>query len=68
MNDLEKISHLLHHWREHNDEHAESYKGWAEKMKLSGNERLSNILTRLYEETKKLGALFDDAIYEVNKK
>jgi hypothetical protein len=68
MDELKKIGHLLHHWKEHNDEHAESYKSWAEKMSLSGNERLSKILTRLYEETKKLNILFDSAIEEVNKK
>jgi len=28
----EKLKHLLAHWIEHNREHAEKYKEWAEKL------------------------------------
>lgn len=65
MNEIEKLSHLLHHWKEHNNEHAESYRQWAERIKILGNKRLSEILMKLYEETKRLNTLFDDAIKEV---
>ncbi len=60
MNDLEKLKHMLHHWKEHNTEHAQIYKDWAEKF--PENEKLSQILEKLYKETIKLDSYFDDAI------
>ena len=62
MNDLEKLKRLLHHWMEHNDEHAEIYRDWADKASSLGNEKLSEILGKLFHETKKLNDLFDEAI------
>jgi hypothetical protein len=38
MDDLEKLKKLLPHWTEHNDEHAKTYKDWAERMSSSGKE------------------------------
>jgi len=61
MNELEKLKVLLHHWMEHNTEHADSYRAWAEKASSLGNEELSKILIRLYEETRKLNELFEEA-------
>ncbi len=60
MDDLQKLKHLLHHWKEHNAEHAQIYKDWAEKV--SKNEKLSQILEKLYKETMKLDSYFDNAI------
>ena len=62
MDDLQKLKHLLHHWKEHNDEHAETYRQWAERASVLGNEELSNILAMLYNDTKKLNGLFEDAM------
>jgi hypothetical protein len=31
MNEVEKLCVLIPHWIEHNDEHAEEYRRWAEK-------------------------------------
>lgn len=67
MNDLQKLKHLLHHWKEHNTEHAEIYRDWSEKASSLGNEQLSKILGNLYHETKKLNKLFEDAIRELDK-
>ncbi|MEW5744216.1 MAG: ABC transporter ATP-binding protein [Nitrospirota bacterium] len=61
MNDLDKLKHLLHHWREHNDEHAQTYKDWADKALGLGNKELSEVLERLYQDTKRMSALFDQA-------
>jgi hypothetical protein len=47
---------------EHNDEHAEIYRSWAEKASSLGKEELSETLKRLYRETKKLNSLFKEAI------
>jgi hypothetical protein len=31
MNEVEKLRVLIPHWMEHNDEHAEEYRRWAEE-------------------------------------
>lgn len=62
MNDREKLKSLLHHWREHNHEHAEVYSEWAKKASALGNEDLSLILTTISQETEKLDTLFKKAI------
>ncbi|VAX32819.1 hypothetical protein MNBD_NITROSPIRAE02-449 [hydrothermal vent metagenome] len=62
MNDLEKLKKLLHHWMEHNDEHARVYREWSEKTSSLGKEEVSEILERLYLETKKLNGLFEEAL------
>lgn len=67
MEEIKKLSHLIHHWKEHNDEHAEGYRQWAERVKTLGNKELFNILIELYEETKKIGTLFEKAREEVRK-
>lgn len=62
MNDLEKLTRLLNHWMEHNDEHASVYRDWAEKVSAMGSTELSRIMGTLYQETKKLNQLFEDAL------
>jgi len=59
---LEKLKRLLHHWMEHNNEHVQLYRDWAEKASSLGNKELSEILSRLSDETKKLSKLFEEAI------
>jgi hypothetical protein len=65
VNDREKLRHLLHHWMEHNLEHADVYREWAAKASSSGDEDLSKILGSLCEETKKLNRLFEEALKKV---
>ena len=67
MDEIEKLKKLIPHWMEHNDEHAEGYKLWAEKISSSGMKELSEILLRLHIESKKLKELFQDAIRILNK-
>lgn len=62
MNELEKLKKLLLHWQEHNNEHAEVYREWSEKLLLLNREELSRDLVRLYDETKKLSGLFEEAL------
>lgn len=62
MNELDRLKHLLHHWLEHNNEHAETYREWSEKALSHGNRELSGILGRLCDETRKMNALFEEAI------
>ncbi len=71
MKELKKLETLLKHWLEHNNEHAETYLKWAEKVKASeirdvlGPERageLSEIFKQLWTRTRDLNDLFEMAI------
>ena len=62
MDDLEKLKKLLPHWIEHNDEHARTYKAWAEKMGSLGKKELSETLEVIHEESQKLRGLFEEAL------
>lgn len=64
MDDLSRLRTLLGHWREHNDEHAETYLAWSERI-APGDQALSQTLRRLSEETKKLSLLFDEALGQI---
>jgi len=66
MNELEKLKVLLPHWMGHNNEHAESYRDWAEKVSSLGNEELSKILFSLSHETRKLNELFEEAMKKIS--
>lgn len=66
MNELDKLKHLLHHWKEHNDEHAETYRQWAEKASSLGNKELSKLLDKLYNETKNMNGLFEEAMEKID--
>jgi len=66
MDDLQKLKHLLHHWKEHNDEHAETYRQWAEKASDLGKDDLSKTLGNLYYEAKKLNVLFGEAMRAID--
>lgn len=35
--DMEKLQILIDHWIEHNEEHAEEFRKWADRAKSSGN-------------------------------
>jgi hypothetical protein len=62
VNEREKLRHLLHHWREHNREHAEVYREWAERVSASGNKELAEILERLHHDAGRLNLLFEEAL------
>ncbi len=66
MNELEKLEKLLHHWKEHNMEHAETYRKWAEKTARFGQSNLSAILVRLSDDTKAMDRLFDEGVQSLN--
>ncbi|GAB4422946.1 MAG: hypothetical protein OHK0032_18220 [Thermodesulfovibrionales bacterium] len=66
MDEFEKLKRLLNHWMEHNNEHAETYREWAEKASSLGNEELSKTLHRLNQDTKRLNKLFEEAIQQIS--
>lgn len=61
MEQLKKLKRLLNYWKEHNNEHAQIYMDWAEKVSSIGNEELSRTLVRLYMEQKRLNRRFEEA-------
>jgi len=66
MDDLEKLKKLLPHWMKHNDEHARTYKDWAEKMASLGKEELAEVLEVIYQESQKLRGLSEEALRVVD--
>ncbi len=67
MNDLEKLAKLLPHWMEHNDEHAENYRGWARRASALGRNDLSEVLQRLHDGTIRMRSLFEEALEKVQQ-
>ena len=61
MDDVEKLKTLLPHWMKHNDEHAKTYKNWAEKMSSLGKKELSEVLEVIHQESEILRGLFQEA-------
>jgi len=41
MNEIEKLRMLIPHWIEHNDEHAEEYRRWAEGVSEASTDILA---------------------------
>jgi len=62
MTDLEKLKHLLEHWKEHNDVHTATYSEWALKAEALGEKNLAGILRQVADESRKLEALFKKAL------
>ena len=61
MNEVEKLRVLIPHWMEHNDEHAEEYRRWAQEATeasadlLAVVEALKNVNQTLAAALEKLG-------------
>lgn len=61
MDDLEKLKHLIGHWKEHNEEHAKTYLDWSKKADEAGKGELAAILRELADVTLKMATLFEKA-------
>ncbi len=61
MEEIAKLGHLIEHWMEHNEEHAKTYRLWAEKAKALGREDVSETLAVIADETEKLNSFFGKA-------
>jgi len=62
MKDVEKLKHLAAHWEEHNRDHAETYRTWANKMKETGEHEVSRVLEEIADRTNDLDRLFSDLL------
>ena len=65
MTDLDKLKHLIEHWKDHNDAHVKTYREWAVKAESLGKKELAGILDRIAEESRKLEALFNKALHKI---
>ncbi|MBF0472623.1 MAG: hypothetical protein HQK91_01020 [Nitrospirae bacterium] len=68
MNELEKLKKLLHHWAEHNEEHAAIYKDWAVKATELNQIEASEILNNIHEQTNNMTDLFNKALKSLSVK
>ena len=55
MKDLEKLQFLLPHWIEHNAEHADELRSWADSMQHSGNVDATKMLSAAAASLQKAG-------------
>jgi hypothetical protein len=61
----EKIIKILTHWIKHNEEHAASYRNWAEKAKDSNMARVETLLKECAEMTLNISEKFEEAAKSV---
>ncbi|MGE5894894.1 MAG: hypothetical protein ACM34I_12630 [bacterium] len=60
MDDIEKLRHLVSHWQEHNQEHARTYREWADRMEKAGEVGAGDILLRIADKAEELEKDFKD--------
>jgi len=61
MDELQKLRHSIEHWMEHNEEHARTYRDWAERADRLGKSELADILRQIARESEGLDELFSRA-------
>lgn len=62
MDDRAKLKHLAAHWGEHNRDHVDTYRIWADKMKASGEDEVSAVLEEIANRTSDLDQLFHNLL------
>lgn len=49
LNDSDRIRKLLPHWMEHNAEHAQEFRDWAERVRALGDDDAAEAIVRAAE-------------------
>ena len=57
----EKMIKLLEHWVKHNDDHAETSRGWAKKAKEKNMDEAGSLLEDAAEMTLEISKKFEEA-------
>jgi len=57
----EKMIKLLEHWIKHNDDHAQTYRDWAQKTKKKNMREASSLLEDAAEMTLMISKKFEEA-------
>jgi len=58
----QKMATLLQHWRKHNQDHAATYKDWAQKARSRGLDRVAAVLDDVHESTLAINERFEEAL------
>ena len=61
----EKMIKLLKHWIKHNDDHAATYRDWAQKAKQKGRDETASLLEDAAGMTARTSKLFEQAAESV---
>ncbi len=61
----EKMIKLLKHWIKHNDDHAATYRDWAQKAKKKGRDETASLLEDAAAMTDRTSKLFEQAVESV---
>lgn len=61
----EKMVKLLDHWIRHNDDHAGTYRGWAEKAKQNHLDKTADLLNEAARMTMAINSKFEEALAEL---
>lgn len=64
----QKLKTLLEHWGKHNEEHARTYRQWAEKAKEQSLGEVAAGLQEAADRTVALNRLFDSALQQLKNR
>jgi len=65
--DMEKLEVLLRHWVEHNREHSEEFREWAEKAGALGHTGVHDEMLRAVEQMDRANASLLNALESLNE-
>jgi hypothetical protein len=63
----EKMIKLLEHWIKHNEDHARTYRDWAQKAKEKNKEKAAQLLEDAADMTLVIGRKFESAVKLLDK-
>ena len=61
MEDRDKLKHLIEHWIEHNSDHADEFRQWADKAKGFGASGVSDDIMEAVEQLRNANESLDRA-------
>ena len=64
----EKMIKLLEHWIKHNEDHAQTYRDWADKAKEKNMDKAGALLEDAAEMTLMISKKFEEAAALIEKK
>ena len=67
LSEADKLSKMIRHWIQHNEEHAQSYKNWAQRAKELGREEVSLVLEDVAASSRRQNQSLEKALAALNK-
>ncbi len=65
LSDREKLTRMLEHWVQHNEEHAQSYGKWADKARSLGEEEIHDLLQEMAGEARRQNQKLESLVSKV---